>query len=65
MAEADKKVDPQKTPAQRASEALAEAAVEAERLQLDEAGPDHHYVVNGQKVDANGKPFKRRAKDED
>lgn len=45
---------PQQTPAQQASQAMADAAKEAERLQLDEAGPDHYFLVNGQKVNAWG-----------
>lgn len=60
------RVEPvQQNQAQIASQAMADAAVEAERLQLDEAGPGHHYIVNGQKVLADGTPYKGKAKDED
>lgn len=49
------------SPAQAASKAIADASAEAERLQLDEAGPDHYYIVNGQKVLADGTPYQGKA----
>lgn len=54
MAEDPKPDEPQQTPAQQASQAIADAGAEAERLQLDEAGAGHFYIVNGQKVNAWG-----------
>lgn len=51
------------SPAQAASKAIADANAEAEKLQLDEAGPDHYFLVNGQKVLADGTPYKAKAKD--
>jgi hypothetical protein len=38
--------------------ATAGALLPAQRL--DEAGPGHHYVVNGQAVNANGQPIQPR-----
>jgi len=42
----------------RRSRALAEAHAEAERLQMDEAGPGYHFIVNGVKVGPDGKELK-------
>lgn len=50
----------QQSEAQRVSRALAEAAVEAESLKLDETEPGGVYDVNGVKVNANGEPVKER-----
>ena len=54
----------------RASRGLAEAAVEAEALQLDETVPGGKYLVGadaegkgGTLVDANGKPLDKPKKD--
>lgn len=51
---------PEENPAQRVSRAHAEAAAEAERLQLDETVPGGRYRLSpdGPFVDADGKPVK-------
>jgi hypothetical protein len=54
------------SPGQQASRAFAESAAEAEKAQLDEAGPGHHYVnAAGDKVNPDGTPYKARRGDED
>jgi hypothetical protein len=50
----------QETEAQRTSRALAEAANEAEERQADETEPGGVYIVNGEKVDAEGKPIGKK-----
>lgn len=47
----------QETEAQRTSRALAEAANEAEARQADECEPGGRYMVNGEMVDAEGRPI--------
>lgn len=42
----------------RRSRALADAQAEATKLKMDETVPGGVYEVNGQKVDAAGKPIK-------
>lgn len=41
-----------------ASNAFADSTAKAQEAKLTEAGPGHYYVVNGVKVDPDGKPLK-------